>query len=113
MNKSLDIKQLKSTGAKIYLDDVREVPEGFIGAKSVNETIGLIEWLESEGVVITLLDLDHDLGEYANDGGDGIKLLDYLVENGKFYHVNLHTFNWVARGNMQRMLDRFWPKEDY
>ena len=113
MNKNLDIKQLKSTGAKIYLDDVREVPEGFIGTKSVNETIGLIEWLESEGVVITLLDLDHDLGEYANDGGDGIKLLDYLVENGKFYHVNLHTFNWVARGNMQRMLDRFWPRENY
>lgn len=31
-----------------------------------------------------LIDCDHDLGDYAYDGGDGIKLLDWLVENSLF-----------------------------
>lgn len=27
-----------------------------------------------------LLDMDHDLGDYAADGGDGVKLLDWLED---------------------------------
>ena len=41
------------------------------------------------------------LDDYAYDGGDAIKLLDYLVE--------IHTANPVGRENMYRMLDRYWP----
>lgn len=93
---------------KIYLDDLRNTPEGFIRTYSVNETIKLIEVLESKGVQILLLDLDHDLGDYAFDGGDAIKLLDWLVERNTLYPINIHTMNGVGRDNMQRMIDRFW-----
>ena len=41
---------------KIWVDDIREVPEGYIGTKSVNETIMLIEKIENEGGKIGLLD---------------------------------------------------------
>ena len=93
---------------KIWLDDVRQVPDGYVWTKSVNETIKLIEKAESDGETIELLDLDHDLGDYAPDGGDAIKLLDYLVENEKFYPVRLHTANPVGMDNMARMIRRYW-----
>lgn len=94
---------------KIWVDDVREVPEGYIGTKSVNETIALIKEIENKDGQIELLDLDHDLGDYARFGGDAIKILDYLAERGTFYPIAIHTANPVGRANMERMIKRFWP----
>ncbi len=94
---------------KIYVDDVRTVPHGYIGTKSVNETIALIEEIEKNGGTIEEISLDHDLGDYAYDGGDAIKILDYLVENEKFYPITIHTANPVGRQNMERIIRRFWP----
>ena len=93
---------------KIWVDDIRPVPDGYIGTKSVNETITLIEKVESEGGEIEVLDLDHDLGDYANDGGDAIKILDFLVERGTLYPISIHTANPVGRANMERMIGRYW-----
>jgi hypothetical protein len=93
---------------KIWLDDVRPAPEGYTLAKSVNETINLILKAENDGVRIAVIDCDHDLGDYANDGGDGIKLLDWLVERGTFYPIALHTANPVGRDNMMRLINRYW-----
>ncbi len=95
---------------KIWVDDLRPVPQGYIGTKSVNETIELIEKLEDAGESIELLDLDHDLGDYASQGGDAIKLLDYLAERGTFYPVAIHTANPVGKANMERVINRYWPK---
>lgn len=94
---------------KIWVDDIRQVPEGYVWTRSVNETIRLIEQAEQDGIQIELIDLDHDLGDYADDGGDAIKILDYLVENSKFYLVRLHTANPVGLDNMRRMINRYWP----
>ena len=93
---------------KIWVDDIRKVPEGYIGTKSVNETIELIEKIEQEGGEIELLDLDHDLGDYAKFGGDAIKILDYLAEYEKFYPIVIHTANPVGRANMERVIKRYW-----
>ena len=93
---------------KIWLDDLRPVPKGYNGAKYVNEAILLIEKAEENGTEIELLDLDHDLGDYYTDGGDAIKLLDWLAERGTFYPVKIHTANPVGRENMERMLKRYW-----
>ena len=97
----------RSNGIKIWVDDVRAVPEGFVGVQSVNETIALIEQTEHKGESVALLDLDHDLGDYAFDGGDAIKILDYLVERENFYPIAIHTANPVGRANMERMIRRF------
>ena len=94
---------------KIWVDDLRGVPKGYIGTKSVNETISLIEKLEKEGEQIELIDLDHDLGDYVSQGGDAIKILDFLAERGTFYPIAIHTANPVGRANMERMIQRYWP----
>lgn len=98
-----------SRKVKIWVDDLRPVPIGYEGTKSVDETIALIEEIESEGGEIELLDLDHDLGDYAQFGGDAIKILDFLVERETYYPIEIHTANPVGRANMERMIDRYWP----
>ena len=96
---------------KIYLDDERETPEGYEGCCSVKETIELINLCESSGTYIEELNLDTDLGEYSKEGGDAIKLLDYLVERRTFYKVVLHSLNPDDKADMQKVIDRYWPKE--
>ena len=93
---------------KIWVDDLRQTPEGYETARSVNEAIKLIMQAEDNDEEIELLDLDHDLGDYAYDGGDAIKLLDWLAERGTFYPVCIHTANPVGRANMERMIARYW-----
>lgn len=94
---------------KIWLDDLRPAPAGFALCRSVNAAKAAIEAAEKKGIDIELIDCDHDLGDYAPDGGDGIKLIDWLVERGSFYPVRLHTMNPVGRENMRRTVERYWP----
>lgn len=93
---------------KIWLDDVREAPEGYCCCHSVNEAIKKIIECEKEYAVIDEINCDHDLGDYASDGGDGIKLIDWLAERKTHYPVKLHTMNPVGRENMQREIDWYW-----
>ncbi len=93
---------------KIWVDDLRESPKGYTLAKSVNEAKRLIEYCEKEGIDVEVLDLDHDLGDYYPDGGDAIKLLDWLAERECFYPIKIHTANPVGRANMMRMIERYW-----
>ena len=93
---------------KIWLDDIREAPEGYFHCKSVNEAIKTITKCEQEKSVIDVIDCDHDLGDYASDGGDGIKIIDWLAERKSFYPIKLHTMNPVGCENMQREIDRYW-----
>ena len=94
---------------KIWLDDVRDAPVGYVHCHSVNEAIKIIEKYENQEE-IELIDCDHDLGDYAIDGGDGIKLLDWLLERKTLYPIKLHTMNPVGRDNMLRTIDRYWGK---
>ena len=94
---------------RIWLDDLRKMPDEFTHhAHSVNEAKLLILSAESEGDIIELISLDHDLGEYAADGGDGIYLMDWLLERRTLYKITFHTANPVGRANMQRMKDKWW-----
>lgn len=90
---------------KIWVDDIRPAPDGYIWCKSVNQgkiAITHYEHLYSDDTLI--LDLDHDLGDYSCDGGDCIKLLDWLeeqniVDTGYFFKI--HSQNVVGRMNME------------
>lgn len=104
----------------IWLDDIRPVNseysqyienDYYANPKSVNAAKYWIERAEKMGHTDFLLDLDHDLGDYADDGGDGIKLIDWLIETGRNtsnYQIKLHTMNPIGRKNMQRTIDRYW-----
>lgn len=94
---------------RLWLDDVRPMPDNYThSACSVNAAKMMIKSAEELGEEIELISLDHDLGDYSNDGGDGICLLDWLVERHTFYPIVFHTANPVGRTNMQRIKDRWW-----
>ena len=44
------------------------------------------------------------MGDYADQGGDAIRLLDWLAERETFYPVEIHTANPVGSANMERIL---------
>ena len=94
---------------KIWLDDIRPAPAGFTLCHSVNEAKKVILEAEEKGIAIELIDCDHDLGDYAFDGGDAIKLIDWLAERERWYPIGLHTMNPVGRENMRRTVERYWP----
>ena len=97
---------------KIWIDDIREPPNGYRWARSVNEAKVIIRDYEtmlkaSGGKVryqIELIDIDHDAGDFANDGGDYIKLLDWLERTGRNYPIRIHSMNVVGRENMRAII---------
>ena len=105
---------------KLWIDDVRPAPDGYIWCKSVNQTKELIEYRErlnrvyvghtNRGIEdedeIELIDIDHDAGDYASDGGDYIKLLDWLEEVGYDGYIHIHSMNPVGIDNMRRIIQR-------
>lgn len=102
---------------KFWIDDVRPAPDGYIWIKSVRLGKWAIERYEQivryceehdlKGrVVLELIDIDHDAGDYANDGGDYIKLLDWLEETGRNYPIRIHSMNPVGRENMRAIIKR-------
>ena len=42
------------------------------------------------------------MGDYADQGGDAIRLLDWLAERETFYPVEIHTANPVGRADRDR-----------
>ncbi len=90
--------------AKIWVDDVRTAPEGYIWCKSVNEAKEVIIRLEEQKIPVELLDLDHDAGDYYRDGGDYIKLLDFLEETGRNYRCRVHSMNPVGVRQMLQII---------
>lgn len=104
---------------KLWVDDVRPAPDGYVWCKSVNDARDSIilreKWnglpwpYETGDEVIRpyeLIDIDHDAGDYAYDGGDYIKLLDWLEETGRNYPIRIHSMNPVGVQNMRAIIQR-------
>ena len=75
--------------------------------KSVNEAKDWIDLSEFDFMEkIELIDIDHDAGDFACDGGDYIKLLDWLEETGRNYPIHIHSMNPVGVANMRTIIKR-------
>ena len=97
---------------KLWIDDVRPAPEGYVWCKSVNEAKHYIcVWEFQMFKEIELIDIDHDGGDYAGDGGDYIKLLDWLEEGGWNIPIRIHSMNPVGVANMRAIIQRNGWKE--
>ena len=120
---------------KLWIDDVRPAPEGYIWCKSESHAMIAIEESEHlkdyhihkisphrlngnlkhirkiEHYTIELIDLDHDAGDYIYQGGDYIRLLDWLEETGRNYPIRIHSQNAVGVANMRRIIQRNGWKE--
>ena len=95
---------------KLWIDDIRPAPEGYVWHRTVNSAITYIRCFESE---IELINMDHDAGDYAIYGGDYIRLLDWLEETGRSYPIHIHSANVVGIENMRRIIKRNGWKEIY
>lgn len=94
---------------KLWVDDIRTAPEGYVWCKSVNEAKDTVLMLElyatvNEDYKVELIDLDYDAGDYANEGGDYIRLLDWLEETKRNYPIRIHSMNVVGVENMRRII---------
>ena len=96
---------------KLWIDDVRPAPDGYIWALSVTSAKNDILRYERIGEPLELLDIDHDAGQYAQYGGDYIKLLDWLEETGRSYSIRIHSMNPIGVMNMRRIIKRNGWKE--
>ena len=125
---------------KLWVDDVMPAPdEDYIWVKSVRDAIAVIlqhesnvEFFSDQGYrmehvgrlnlalrfaklvqthTIELIDTDHDAGEYAQYGGDYIKLLDWLEQTGRNYPIRIHSMNVVGVANMRAIIQKNGWKE--
>lgn len=96
----------------VWLDDERLCP--YVNYNSFHSVNEVKSFITEKGEGCFYLDLDHDLGIYAKDGGDAIELIKWILNMGlhenpiyKFYFT-LHTMNIVGRMNMQALIDRYF-----
>lgn len=86
----------------LYLDDLRDCPEGFQIARNIEEAKHYLNNFE-----IDILSLDNDLGvdENGNLLPCGYDLVKYICEkNFKINKIYIHTDNPVGRANMYETL---------
>lgn len=94
---------------KVYLDDIREAPDGWTRTKTVTETIALLE-----SGKVTDLSLDHDLsfehygGDYTKEqtGYDVLLWIEGQVVLNGFKPPNMyaHTGNPSAKIKMEQVI---------
>ena len=95
---------------RLWIDDCRPAPEGYIWLKSTNEALCFITNHIHD---IEEIALDHDAGDYVNQGGDYINILNELEKlfrkspstfiGCKF---SIHTANPVGAANMRRIIQK-------
>jgi hypothetical protein len=117
---------------KLWIDDVRPAPEGYVWCKTVDDAKVTILKMEQQQFMfleqaryeinhydlcgyraaldmasrreIELIDIDHDAGDYGPP--DYIKVLDWLEETGRNYPIKIHSMNAVGVANMRAIIQR-------
>ena len=100
---------------KLWIDDVRPAPKGYLWVKSVKEakreiikflTVGIMSNKEAP-FPLELLDIDHDAGDYYNDGGDFIEILKWFEKTKTpCPPIRIHSMNVVGVENMRRIIQK-------
>lgn len=96
--------QNSDSPSKIYLDDARPVPEGFIGVKNYSE---FVQFINKNGLP-HFISLDHDLGEEKSSFDCAKFLVNYCLD----HHLELpkytvHSQNLVGKENIEKLLENF------
>ena len=89
---------------KIWLDDIRKPPDGWIHIMSVEE---LIPFFEDNFDKIEAMSLDHDLGLKLKTGDDFLLWLEKAVCLGRYKGIpiiEIHTANPVGERRMKQAL---------
>ena len=99
---------------RVWLDDIRPAPNGWIHVKTAPECIELLK-----GGKVTHISLDHDLGMdnwvSPNNGYDVAKWIEENAYNGSLNKIKcrVHTQNPIGRKNICMALQnafRYWKE---
>ena len=96
---------------KLWVDDVRKAPDGYMWARTTNDAISIIRIAVESCINVEVIDLDHDSGDYAWDGGDYIRVLDWMERNKISIPIRIHSMNPVGVQNMRAIIKRNGWKE--
>jgi hypothetical protein len=99
---------MKSENIRIYLDDERETPEGFVRTYSVEETIKLIK--EHDGKIY-MVSLDNDLGTGCVEGKEVMRFIEQSAFDNTLKpipHLIIHTQNTSAAEDMRHARYNAW-----
>lgn len=97
---------------RLYLDDERDTPDGYIRCYTVDQVLRYIRGFEAAGLRIGLLSLDNDLGDDPVTGerlAEGHTVLKWILEQlsaGKGQFISprelvVHTRNPIAADRMR------------
>lgn len=100
------VKKYGGFNMKIWVDDIRPAPDGYIWCKSTNETIKQINIAVKNDIIIDVIDIDHDSGDFYPEGGDYIRVLNYLEQKMLKIPIRIHSMNPVGVENMRRIIKR-------
>jgi hypothetical protein len=91
---------------KLWVDDVRPEPDGWTRAQSADEAIAVLS-----SCTVEFASLDHDLGEFASAGGNGVAITDWMAEHNCWPRqgVTVHSSNPVGVRTMLATVDRYGP----
>ena len=115
---------------KLWLDDIRPAPEGWLWARTNDQAKHLLMIAERDGTPITECSLDHDLGfhdvEIPEDPDEllevitlkgqseetGYDLVCWMLENNLVpKKVTIHSWNPDGARNMAARLSRYAPED--
>ena len=92
---------------KLWVDDVRPAPDdSYFWVMTTNAAKAEVRTSEIMGRYYELVDLDHDAGRFARDGGDYINILNWLEETNRNYPIHIHSMNPVGVENMRRIIKK-------
>lgn len=89
---------------KLWLDDIRPAPSGWVWYLHVDDMVEDIRQLMSYGIKIEMISLDNDLGEHEREG---YKVLDWLesLQIPINFGIHIHSANPVAVSRMRAIIN--------
>lgn len=100
------LEELPETGVKVWIDDVREPPEGFKWFRTVDD---FIDWCHARGHVddVALFDTDHDAAECEPFGGNYVRCFEYLDACGcDDVTVHIHSSNPMGANAIRSIISK-------
>jgi hypothetical protein len=95
---------------QIWLDDERRAPFGMVQTNTAEDTIELLKKCK-----VSVLSLDHDLGENRKTGYSVLTWMEQQVATTKYVpptHIYVHSANPVGRKKMDMAINKIRKLEE-